>query len=73
MTPSGQMTVDMTTESSTPVQALDTANSATPEWPLTFSVHMIKIKGKSWQFLCMYAWVRVCESEHCSGWEASGQ
>lgn len=54
------MTVDMTTESSTPVQALDTANSATPEWPLTFSVHMIKIQGKSWQFYaCMHEYVCV--------------
>lgn len=44
---SGQMTVDMNTESRTPVQVLDTAHAPTQEWPLTYCLHIIKTQGLS--------------------------
>lgn len=74
---SGQMTVDMNTESRTPVQALDTASAPTQERPLTFCLHIIKAQGFSWQNLCMYAWACMRGSgrvnTQCSGTEALWQ
>lgn len=45
VTQSGQMTADMNTSSWTPVQAKETANALTHEWPQSFCMSTVKTQS----------------------------